>query len=149
MARRSFATTSARRSPSPHGAVLVGVRPSDAITAGAVAEQPARLEALARRAGTEVPELGQCRRVDAVGVVLLLNLDRYGHASQQVSLTPSDADPPVGAVQCAASDLIAHRLIPCAFARQQVTASGLPQTERAKHLSAVRRQKKIRRSLDT
>ena len=29
MARRSFATTSARRSPSPHGAVLVEVRPSE------------------------------------------------------------------------------------------------------------------------
>jgi hypothetical protein len=56
------------------------------------------------------------------------------HASQQLDVCPTVADPPCGAVQAAAFRLMLQRDLPCAFVRQQVTNPGLPQVDRAAHV---------------
>ena len=51
------------------------------------------------------------------------------HASRQLERGLAHAAPPVGAVQCAASDLMLHFVVPLAFVRQQAIAPGLPHVE--------------------
>ena len=55
------------------------------------------------------------------------------HASQQLDVDPTVADPPFGALQCAASFLMLHLVRPFASVRQHVTAFRRPQVERAAH----------------
>jgi hypothetical protein len=54
-----------------------------------------------------------------------------GQASQQLAHVPGV---PCLAAQCAASFLILHFVLPVAVVKQQVTAVGFPQVERAAHL---------------
>lgn len=59
------------------------------------------------------------------------------HASQQLACTPTHAEPPLGALQALAALLVLQVVFPLAFVRQQVTKSGLPQVERAAHLTTA------------
>jgi hypothetical protein len=52
------------------------------------------------------------------------------HASQQLEYAPTQALPPVDAVQRDASRRTLQRVVPSAFVRQHVTAPGLPHVER-------------------
>jgi hypothetical protein len=55
------------------------------------------------------------------------------HASQQLEVDPTVAEPPFGARHEAALFLMLHFVRPLASVRQQVTAFGRPHVERAAH----------------
>jgi hypothetical protein len=62
------------------------------------------------------------------------------HASQQLGTAPTHALPPFGARQASALRLVAQRVTPRRFVRQQVTAPGRPHVERAAQRRTSRRQ---------
>src|SRR5881628_820571 len=67
--------------------------------------------------------------VVAMGVVVVVLLAGAPQASQQLGADPTDAVPPVGALQSAAVLLIEHVVWPVLSVVQQVTKPGLPQVE--------------------
>jgi hypothetical protein len=57
-------------------------------------------------------------------------------ASQQLEKIPTHAEPPFGALHCAASLFVEQRVLPFLFVLQHVTKpSGFPHVERAAHLT--------------
>src|SRR5438094_5161289 len=67
--------------------------------------------------------------VVAMGVVVVVLLVGAPQASQQLGADPTDAVPPVGALQSAAVLVIEHVVCPLLSVVQQVTKPGLPQVE--------------------
>ena len=61
------------------------------------------------------------------------------HASQQLSYTPTHADPPLGAAHLAVFLSMLHLVAPTLFVRQQVTAPGRPHTDFFAHVFTTRR----------
>src|SRR5439155_7417219 len=76
-------------------------------------------------------------RVVVVVVVWLLQ-PPAPHASQQLAVLPTQAEPCRGRVQWAASRVTRHFVTPAAVVRQQVTRPNLPQVVRAAHLTSAR-----------
>ncbi len=70
--------------------------------------------------------------VDVVVVVVVAH-PPSAHASQQLAWTPTQAEPPRGAVHFAATLLTTHDVRPALVVRQQVTAPGRPQADRDAH----------------
>src|SRR5205823_3898545 len=62
-------------------------------------------------------------------VVVVVVLPGAPHASQQLGVEPTNADPPLGALQAAAVRLIEQVVLPVASVRQQVTAPSTPQVD--------------------
>src|SRR5579862_1251950 len=60
------------------------------------------------------------------------------HASQQLEVCPGHAVPCFGALQCAASRLMLHLVLPFTVVRQHVTNPGFPQVDRASHATTAR-----------
>jgi hypothetical protein len=75
--------------------------------------------------------------VVVVVVVLGVTQPPAPQASQQLGTAPTHALPPDGVVHFAACRFVLHRVAPLALVRQQVTAPGLPQVERAVHRLTV------------
>ncbi len=62
-------------------------------------------------------------------VVVVVVLPGAPHASQQLGVEPTNADPPLGALQAAAVRLIEQVVLPVASVRQQATAPSKPQVD--------------------
>ena len=62
-------------------------------------------------------------------VVVVVVLPGAPHASQQLGVEPTNADPPLGGLQAAAVRLIEQVVLPVASVRQQVTAPPVPQVD--------------------
>jgi hypothetical protein len=75
--------------------------------------------------------------VDVVDVVVGTAQPDAEHASQQLGNSDTQAAPPSGARQWAASGRVAHEVTPAVLVRQQATDPGLPQVEREAHLRTV------------
>ncbi len=68
------------------------------------------------------------------------------HASQQLGSSPTQKDPPFGALHLAALLLIEQLVLPLFVVRQQVTKPGLPQVERAAQRRTKREQLRLART---
>ena len=62
-------------------------------------------------------------------VVVVVVLPGAPHASQQLGVEPTNADPPLGGLQASAVRLIEQVVLPVASVRQQVTAPSTPQVD--------------------
>jgi hypothetical protein len=77
--------------------------------------------------------LGTVVVVLVVVVLVVVAQPPATQASQQLVNVPTHASPPGGAAQADARGLMLHRVAPLLLDRQQVTAPGRPQVERAAH----------------
>lgn len=58
-------------------------------------------------------------------------------ASQQLAKVPTHEVPPFGGLHLSPFDFVEHDVTPLALVRQQVTKFGLPQVDRAAHLTTT------------